>query len=198
MTPAASACPKIVPFLLASGASRRNKATLAAIKPPAVIGFIAIMPGAKFLSGSICRIHPVRTVVAIAAVRRLAATGAIWVIGAFKRIWFEDKGSQFRAKAWSALKKGFLLFESKALCFQRVAKPRNDAIVLTETENHPTNVIRPSIKTEIFVCDECGQRKRLKTSSRHWCDSCNHGSPVEMRPARDKRVVHPQKAAPTH
>ena len=77
MTPAARASPKIVCFLLASGACRRNKAILAAIKPLAVIGFIAIMPGAKFLSGSICRIHPVRTVVAIAAVRRLAATGAI-------------------------------------------------------------------------------------------------------------------------
>src|SRR4029077_16392046 len=86
MTPAGRECPQIVVFLLASGASRRNKATLAAIKPLAVIGFIAIMPGAKFLSGSICRIHPVRTAVAIAAVRRLAATGAIWVIGAFKRI----------------------------------------------------------------------------------------------------------------
>jgi uncharacterized protein YlaI len=95
------------------------------------------------------------------------------------------------------LEKGFLLFEFKALCFQRVAKPRKDAIFLTETENRPTNVIRPSIKTEIFVCDECGQRKRLKTSSRHWCDSCNHGPPVEMRPARDKRVVNPQKAAST-
>ena len=77
MTPAARACPKIVFLLLASGACRRNKATLAAIKPLAVIGFIAIIPGAKFLSESICRIHPVRTVVAIAAVRRLTATGAI-------------------------------------------------------------------------------------------------------------------------
>ena len=77
MIPAAMPCPKIVRFLLASGACRRNKATLVAIKPLAVIGFIAIIPGAKFLSRSICRIHPVRTVVAIAAVRRLAATGAI-------------------------------------------------------------------------------------------------------------------------
>ena len=77
MIPAARTCPKIVSFLLASGACRRNKAMLAAIKPLAVIGFIAIMPGAKFLSGSTCRIHPARTVVAIAAVRRQAATGAI-------------------------------------------------------------------------------------------------------------------------
>ena len=77
MTPAAQAWPKIVRFLLASAACRKNKATLAAIKLLAVIGLIAIMPGAKFLSGSICRIHPVRTVVAIAAVRRLAVNGAI-------------------------------------------------------------------------------------------------------------------------
>jgi len=77
MIPAARACPNITRLLVASGACRRNKATLAAIKPLAVIGFIAIIPGAKFLSRSICKIHPVRTVVAMAAVRRLAVNGAI-------------------------------------------------------------------------------------------------------------------------
>jgi hypothetical protein len=47
-------------------------------------------------------------------------------------------------------------------------------------------MIRPSIKTEIFVCDQCGSRKRLRTAARHWCDVCNQGSPVEMRPTRIK------------
>ena len=65
---------------------RRNKAMLAASRPPAVNGFIAIMPGAKFFSKSIWAIHPVRTVIAIAAVRRLVANGAICVIGAFNEV----------------------------------------------------------------------------------------------------------------
>ena len=50
-------------------------------------------------------------------------------------------------------------------------------------------MIRPSIKTEIFVCDQCGSRKRLRTAARHWCDVCNQGSPVEMRPTRVKTTA---------
>jgi hypothetical protein len=48
--------------------------------------------------------------------------------------------------------------------------------------------IMASIKKEIFICDQCGLRKRLSTAQRHWCEQCDRGSPVEMRPARDKRV----------
>ena len=159
------------------------------------------MPGAKFLSGSICSNPSGENGNGDCGRETTCRYRRDLGDRCFQTNmnWFEDKGSQFRAKAWSALKKGSFYSNPKPFAFQRVAKPRNDAIeYLTETENRPTNVIRPSIKTEIFVCDECGQRKRLKTSSRHWCDSCSHGSPVEMRPARDKRVVHPQKAAPTH
>jgi len=41
-------------------------------------------------------------------------------------------------------------------------------------------------QTEIFICDSCGQRKRLEAAKRHWCDVCKFGVPVEMRCARDK------------
>ena len=86
-TAMARAWPAIIRLFVACKGCRRNKATLAAINPPAVKGFIAIMPGAKFFSGSTCRIHPVRTVAAIAPVSRQVANGAIWVIGDFKRLW---------------------------------------------------------------------------------------------------------------
>ena len=68
-------------FFEASMGWRRNRAPLAASRPLAVNGFIAIMQGAKFFSKSIWAIHPVRTVIAIAAVRRLVANGATCVIG---------------------------------------------------------------------------------------------------------------------
>src|SRR5881398_2952985 len=93
-------------------------------------------------------------------------------------------------------------FSELGSCFsgsnERSKGRRHTNKLLPIGEKPRITVIRPSIKTEIFVCDECGQRKRLKTASRHWCDSCSHGSPVEMRPARDKRVVQPQKATTTH
>lgn len=53
-------------------------------------------------------------------------------------------------------------------------------------------MLRPALKKqlkELFVCDECGARKRLKSDARHWCDNCNRGSPVEMRPVRLRRIV---------
>ena len=53
-------------------------------------------------------------------------------------------------------------------------------------------MLRPAIKTDIFVCDECGNRKRLVSSKRHWCDNCNRGTPVEMRNVRDKKFVLPE------
>ena len=42
--------------------------------------------------------------------------------------------------------------------------------------------------SEVFVCDKCGARKRLKSAMRHWCDVCTVGAPVELRSVRDKRV----------
>jgi len=68
--------------------------------------------------------------VAIAAVRRLAANGAIWVIGGFNESnGSKDKGANFVLNHGPASMKVNLLSESKTLCFQRVAEPRNGAIV---------------------------------------------------------------------
>jgi len=53
-------------------------------------------------------------------------------------------------------------------------------------------VLRPTLKKqlkEVFVCDQCGLRKRLKSDTRHWCDNCDRGAPVEMRPVRARRIV---------
>lgn len=41
---------------------------------------------------------------------------------------------------------------------------------------------------EVFICDTCGLRRRLESAKRHWCDNCVQGTPVEMRPAKDKRA----------
>ncbi|HEV2842706.1 MAG TPA: hypothetical protein VGW39_15395 [Chthoniobacterales bacterium] len=49
------------------------------------------------------------------------------------------------------------------------------------------------MRKEIFVCDHCGARKRLDSAQRHWCEECTSSSPVELRPARDKR---PAEATP--
>ena len=46
--------------------------------------------------------------------------------------------------------------------------------------------IKKKAETEIFVCDNCGNRKRLPSNQRHWCDNCAFGVPVEMRCAKDK------------
>ena len=43
------------------------------------------------------------------------------------------------------------------------------------------------MRKEVFVCDNCGMRKRLDSAQRHWCEECKTSSPVELRPARDKR-----------
>ncbi|HEV2095511.1 MAG TPA: hypothetical protein VGQ82_03325 [Chthoniobacterales bacterium] len=40
------------------------------------------------------------------------------------------------------------------------------------------------IKKQIFVCDDCGQRKRLAQSKRHWCENPSHRAAMEMRPTR--------------
>lgn len=61
-----------------------------------------------------------------------------------------------------------------------------------EISNYGIVAIRPGYKkkqTDLFVCDNCGTRKRLERSKRHWCDNCTRGTPVEMRRAGDKRLV---------
>jgi hypothetical protein len=51
---------------------------------------------------------------------------------------------------------------------------------------HPGYKKKP---TDIFVCDNCGARKRLDSRKRHWCEDCTRGAPIEMRRARDKKLT---------
>src|SRR6266576_3513004 len=52
------------------------------------------------------------------------------------------------------------------------------------------------IKKEIFVCDNCSTRTHLNSTERHRCDLCTQGSPLEMRPARDKLILNNVIAPP--
>lgn len=45
------------------------------------------------------------------------------------------------------------------------------------------------MKTEVFVCDTCGERKRLDSRKEHWCESCAGKKETEMRPVRIKPSV---------
>jgi predicted amidophosphoribosyltransferase len=54
--------------------------------------------------------------------------------------------------------------------------------------NQPVVAIQPGSKrkrAELFVCDNCGMRKRLDRGKRHWCDNCSSGSSFEMRPVKE-------------
>lgn len=42
------------------------------------------------------------------------------------------------------------------------------------------------MKVELFVCDRCGQKKRLAPSKQHWCEFCAKKQETEMRPVRTK------------
>jgi hypothetical protein len=42
------------------------------------------------------------------------------------------------------------------------------------------------MRTEIFVCDTCGERKRLDRCKQHWCPRCAGKKETEMRPVRVK------------
>ena len=57
---------------------------------------------------------------------------------------------------------------------------------------------RRKATTEMFVCDQCGTRKRLESAMRHWCDVCTLGVPVEMRSVRDKWKRPGDEGRPTH
>jgi hypothetical protein len=52
------------------------------------------------------------------------------------------------------------------------------------------------IQTDMFICDQCGNRQRLPKAQRHWCELCTHGSPVEMRLTRGK--LHRPSTAASH
>lgn len=45
---------------------------------------------------------------------------------------------------------------------------------------------RCRVKTELFFCTNCGQRKRLDTAKQHWCDLCAGRKETEMKPARTR------------
>ncbi len=47
------------------------------------------------------------------------------------------------------------------------------------------------MKTEIFVCDNCGERKRLDSRKEHWCEHCAGRKETEMRPVRIKLAAIP-------
>ncbi len=42
------------------------------------------------------------------------------------------------------------------------------------------------MRKEIFVCERCGERKRLDPRKQHWCGSCAGKKETEMQPARAK------------
>lgn len=46
------------------------------------------------------------------------------------------------------------------------------------------------MRTEIFVCDRCGQRKRLNRAKQHWCEVCASKQETEMRPVRIKQIFN--------
>jgi hypothetical protein len=56
-------------------------------------------------------------------------------------------------------------------------------------ENARTCIRMALMKKELFICDRCGMRKRLPSAARHWCDNCNYNGHLEMRPAREKKLV---------
>ena len=45
------------------------------------------------------------------------------------------------------------------------------------------------MKTEIFICDNCGERKRLDSRKEHWCERCAGKKETEMRPVRVKPIL---------
>jgi len=44
------------------------------------------------------------------------------------------------------------------------------------------------MKKELFVCDICGDRKRLDSTKRHWCTVCIGREETELRPVRIKKA----------
>ena len=54
---------------------------------------------------------------------------------------------------------------------------------------------RDKKRTEVFVCDFCGSRKRLPRGERHWCEECKQTPPVEMHLTRSR--LHHQRPVPT-
>jgi hypothetical protein len=45
------------------------------------------------------------------------------------------------------------------------------------------------MKKELFVCDICGEKKRLDSTKRHWCMVCQCREATELRPVRIKKAA---------
>jgi len=45
------------------------------------------------------------------------------------------------------------------------------------------------MKKEVFVCDRCGQKRRLDITKQHWCEVCAGRKETEMRPVRVKSLA---------
>jgi hypothetical protein len=45
------------------------------------------------------------------------------------------------------------------------------------------------MRTEVFICDTCGERKRLDRAKQHWCAYCAGRKETEMRPVRVKPLA---------
>jgi hypothetical protein len=52
------------------------------------------------------------------------------------------------------------------------------------------------MKKELFVCDDCGERKRLSSMERHFCENPTHNRAVEMRPSRIKKPTPSKSPEP--
>jgi hypothetical protein len=53
------------------------------------------------------------------------------------------------------------------------------------------------MKKELFVCDDCGERKRLSSMERHFCENPTHTRAVEMRPSRIKKPAPSNSPKPS-
>ena len=45
------------------------------------------------------------------------------------------------------------------------------------------------MKKELFVCDRCGDKRRLDSTKRHWCAICVGSEDTELRPVRIKKLA---------
>src|SRR6266566_5051568 len=84
-----------------------------------------------------------------------------------------------RDKASKALT---LLYKRRPRCIRRAPKFRINGIVAIHSGYKKK-------QTDIFVCDNCGARKRLERNKRQWWDNCTHRNPIELRRAKDKKLT---------
>ena len=47
------------------------------------------------------------------------------------------------------------------------------------------------MRTTVFVCDTCGEKKKLDYAKQHWCTSCAGKKETEMRPVSIKSLEVP-------